>query len=150
MRRLYLVVLVATTLLFTPSLRLASVARAGQVACGDVIRQINHHISVGHGESPDLSLVSKELGSSVPWVEHCMRVYGRRPKRPGAESAEAHEERLEAFEDEEPEETGPEDVQEEGAKERPEHPEKPRYERFKDKIEPTPENNWEKSYFPED
>ncbi|MBI3784587.1 MAG: hypothetical protein HY270_14430 [Deltaproteobacteria bacterium] len=113
-------------------------ANAGQVACSDVIKKVNHRISLERGNSPDLSLVAHQVGSSVPWVEHCMKVYGRRPKRPGLESAEAHEERLEAFEDDEPEETGPEDVEEEGAKERREHPERPRYSKFKNVPAPEP------------
>jgi hypothetical protein len=137
MRRPDLPLFVLATLLAIGLTRALPQARAGQVACIDVIKRVNRHVSHERGISSDLSVVARDLGSTAPWVEHCMRVYGRRSRRPGLESAEGREERLEAFEDSEPEESGPEDAEEFGARERPEHPEQPRYRRFK--LTPTPE-----------
>jgi hypothetical protein len=108
--------------------------RAGQVSCVQVMRSVNRHVSRERGRSADLSDVAKSLGTSPSWVEHCLRAYGRRPKRPGLESAEGREGLLEDYEESEFEESGPEDVEEPGARERPVHPEKPRYLQFK----PTP------------
>jgi hypothetical protein len=91
-------------LLFVPS------APAAPVSCPKVISVINSEIRRTRGESPDLSTVAKRLRTPVVWIEHCMRVYGRRPRRPGSEGAEARESRLERFEDEEPEEVSREDL----------------------------------------
>ncbi len=63
----------------------------------------------------DISEVAKKLGTSVAWVEQCMRTYGRRPRRPGLESSEGRESKLEAMESYEPEESlEPEDRGEKG------------------------------------
>lgn len=112
-------------------------ARAGQVACAGVMREVNGRISREKGRAADLSDIAKRLGTSVPWVERCMRTYGRRPKRPSLESAEGREAVLEDYEENEPEESAREDVEEPGARERPEHPEHARYSQFK--FTPTPE-----------
>ncbi len=112
-------------------------ARAGQVPCSEVMRASNAQVSKDHGRSADLSEISKRLGTSVAWVERCMQVYGRRPKRPGLESAEGREALMDAYEESEPEESGPEDVEEPGARDRPIHPVKPRYADYK--FTPTPE-----------
>lgn len=114
--------------------RPAARVSAGAVSCVQVISRVNHAVGKEGGRLPDMSLIARHLGTSPAWVEHCMRVYGRRPKRPGLEAAEAHEERLEEFEEAEPEESAPEDVEEFGARERPSRPEKPQ----RMKIRPTP------------
>lgn len=107
-------------------------ARAGQVACADVVSQVNKSIRVSGGESPEIARIAKDLGTTPAWVEHCMRVYGRRARRPGVESMEGRESRLEQYESDDPEETAPEDVEEPGDEPQPKHREKP------PKIEPTP------------
>lgn len=115
-------------------------AEAGRVACDVVISAVHRQVGILRGRSADLSLVAKRLGTTVPWIEHCMRAYGRRPKRPGLESAEAREEQLESFEDEEPEEAFHEDVEEPGARERVVHPQKERVLRAKPPPTPEPES----------
>jgi len=123
-----LVCLVVGVACFAPS-----PARAGQVACAEVISEVNRSIRVNGGVSPELSRVARDVGASPAWVEHCMRVYGRRARRPGLESTEGRESRLERFESDEPEETAPEDVEEAGDDVEPRRREKPPV------IRPTPE-----------
>ena len=60
---------------------------------------------------PDLSVVARKLGTQVLWVEHCMRSYGRNPRRPGRENAEGREEFFERLEEEELEEKASEDLE---------------------------------------
>jgi len=74
------------------------------VECAKVISAISKGKGRGGRGSADISMVAEELQTTVAWVEHCMRVYGRRPRRPGLESAEGRENRLEALEDYEREE----------------------------------------------
>lgn len=74
------------------------------VECAKVISAISKGKRPGSRGGSDISTVAEQLDTSVAWVEHCMRVYGRRPRRPGLESAEGRENRLEALEDYEPEE----------------------------------------------
>ncbi len=109
---------------------------AGRVPCDRVISRVNREVRIIHGESVDISHVAKQLGTSIAWVEHCMRMFGRRPKRPGHEAAESLEAEIESFEEEEPEEAFAEDVEEPGARERVIHPPKAR--RFRSKPPPTP------------
>jgi hypothetical protein len=84
----------------------------------------------------DISRIARKLGTTIPWTEHCMRTYGRRPKRPGLEAAESREAEMEAFEGDEPEETFPEDLEEAGVPDLKERPEKSR--RLKLQAPPTP------------
>jgi hypothetical protein len=116
---------------------LATRAQAGQVPCTEILKAINRHVSRGQGRPVDLSELAEDMGTSVPWVEHCMRVYGRRSRRPGLESAEGREGLLEDYEENEPEEWAREDIEEPGARERPVRPQKPRYMQFK--ATPTPD-----------
>ena len=88
---------------------------AGRVACDAVISEVHRETRTIKQPNVDISKVARKLGTTIAWTEHCMRVYGRRPKRPGLESAESREAELESFEDEEPEETMAEDTEEEGA-----------------------------------
>lgn len=110
---------------------------AGQVPCSEILKAINRHVSRAQGRPADLSDIADHLGTSVPWVEHCMRVYGRRSRRPGLESAEGRESLLEDYEENEPEESAREDIEEPGARDRPVRPQKPRYLQFK--ATPTPD-----------
>ncbi len=126
-----LVILVLGTLLCL------SRADAGNAGCPDVLRKVNGHISTRRGEPADLSQIARDLGTSIPWVEHCLQIYGRRAKRPGLESAEERESMMEAVESEEPEESASEDTEEGGARERPPHPQRPRYQDYH--FTPTPE-----------
>jgi len=111
---------------------------AGRVPCSTVLSRVTHSVGQEKGRPVDMSQLAKRLGTTVTWVEHCMRVYGRRPKRPGFESAEEREAALEALEEDEPEETSSEDVQEPGARERAEHPARERVLRIK--PPPTPDS----------
>jgi hypothetical protein len=99
-----------------------------RIPCDQVISRVDHDLNAERGQAVDMLLVSRELGTSVTWVERCMRAYGRRVKRPGVESAETTEQRLESFEEDEPEEVQPEDVEEEGGefRERPEQQRQPK------------------------
>jgi hypothetical protein len=99
---------------------------AGRIGCDAVISEVHKETRSGRSANVDVSKVARALGTTITWAEHCMRVYGRRPKRPGLESAESREAELESFEDEEPEETMPEDTEEEGAPDLKMHPERPR------------------------
>lgn len=110
----------------------ASPARAAQIACADVISEVNRSIRLNGGTSPEISRLAKRLGSTPAWVEHCMRVYGRRARRPGLESTEGRESRLEQFESDEAEEIAPEDIEEPGEDLPPKRREKPPV------IRPTP------------
>jgi len=105
-----------------------------RVPCDAVIAAISREVRVQKGRSADMSLVAKRLGTDISWVEHCMLIYGRRPKRPGLESAETREARMEHWEEDEPEESATEDVQEPGAQERETRKPKPRV----GHIRPTP------------
>ena len=107
-----------------------------RVSCERVISRINHEQAAPHGKAADMSMVAKQLRTTVTWVERCMLAYGRRPMRPGIESAEGREERLESFEDQEVEEIAPEDVAEPGARELKQHAEKERVSHLK--APPTP------------
>ena len=104
----------------------SGVARAGQVACADVMAAINREVRARRGGTPDVAALATRIGSSVPWVEHCMSVYGRRPRRPNLDAVEHGAElRLEQFESDEPEEVAPEELEEpdkEVVKKRPERP----------------------------
>ena len=99
---------------------------ARRVPCDAVIAEAHHERRSINQTSVDISKLSKTLGTTVAWTEHCMRAYGRRPKRPGLESAESREEELESFEEDEPEETFPEDADEEGVPDLKDQPEKQR------------------------
>jgi len=90
-----------------------------RVPCDQVMAQLTHQVSSSKGGTADLTIVAKQLGTNIVWVERCMQAYGRRVVRPGLESAEGREERLENFEEDEAEESGREDVPEPGARERP-------------------------------
>lgn len=127
-------IFVAATLLVLLSW---SPTQAGNVGCSEIMKRTNRHVSTGRGEPADISLIARELDTSIPWVEHCMRMYGRRAKRPGLESPEEREKLLEAREADEPEESAREDIEEGGARERPERPIKPRYMDYR--FTPTPE-----------
>ena len=102
----------------------SSGAAQRRLPCDQVISRVDHDADVQRGHAADMSVVAKELGTSVTWVERCMLAYGRRAKRPGVESAETTERRLENFEEDEPEEVGPEDVEEERAASRRKPPER--------------------------
>jgi len=115
--------------------------RTARVGCDRVVSEFDSESRSKPDRVVDISVVAKELGSNVTWVERCLQAYGRRAKRPGYESAEGREKRLESMEEDEVEETFPEDSEEQGATERPERAEKPR--QFKLKGLPTP-TFWEK------
>jgi hypothetical protein len=104
----------------------SSGAALRHVPCNQVISWVDRDSEFRRGEAPDMSVVAKELDTSVVWVERCMLTYGRRPKRQAVESAESREQRLESLEEDEPEERGPEDIEEEGAPERRENTERSR------------------------
>jgi hypothetical protein len=114
---------------------------AGRVPCDAVISEAHKETRTIKQANIDISKVAKNLGTTIAWTEHCMRVYGRRPKRPGLESAESREAELESFEDEEPEETMPEDTEEEGAPDLRLHPERQRL--LKIHPPPTPREGME-------
>jgi hypothetical protein len=99
--------------------------RAAQrrVPCDQVTSRLDRDINVREGQTVDMSVLAKKLGTSVVWVERCMLAYGRRARRPGAESSESKEQLLESLEQGEPEERGPEDIREAGASSRREKPE---------------------------
>ena len=97
-----------------------------RVGCDTIISKVDRDRTSKHRRVADMSEVARQLGTSIFWVEHCMLVYGRHPKRPGIESAEAHEELLESLEEDEPEETASEDIPEPGAVERKVYPLKER------------------------
>lgn len=111
-------------------------SRAGRVECARVISAVNREVRLRRGEQADISAVAQRLGTTVTWVEQCMRTYGRRPRRPGLESAETREGLLEKLEEEEPEEQFPEDLAERGALQRI-RPEKQRV--LHPKPSPSPE-----------
>jgi hypothetical protein len=121
-------------------------SEAGRVPCDRVISKVNREVRIVRGESVDISHVAKQLGTSVAWVEHCMRMFGRRPKRPGHEAAGSLEAEIESFEEEEPEEAFAEDVEEPGARERIVHPPKARV--FRSKPPPTPQEfeEWRRGF----
>ena len=135
MRCSHLVVVVMAILLALLVVRGVPPANAGQVSCAEIMHHVNHQISAEHGRAVDISAMAKTIGTSPPWIEHCMQVYGRRPKRPDLQSGEDREDLLETFETSEPEETAPEDEEEDGVRERPEHPERPRVSR--NRLKPT-------------
>jgi hypothetical protein len=114
---------------------------AGRVSCDSVISEVHRETRTFREANVDISKVARRLGTTIAWTEHCMRVYGRRPKRPGLESAESREAELESFEDEEPEETLPEDTEEEGAPDLKLHPERQRL--LKIHPPPTPREGME-------
>jgi hypothetical protein len=97
-----------------------------RVSCDSVISEVHKETRSFKQANVDISKVARSLGTTVAWTEHCMRAYGRRPKRPGLESAESREAELESFEDEEPEEVLPEDTEEEGAPDLKLHPDRQR------------------------
>ena len=103
---------------------LSTTGWAAQIECPKVISVISRNTSGGAGRGPDISEIAKDLGTSVAWIEHCMRTYGRRPRRPGLESAEGRESRLEAMESYEPEE--PLEPEDRGERDRPPSREKQR------------------------
>lgn len=95
---------------------------AAQIECHKVISAIAREKRSSAGGATDLSKLGKEMGTSIAWIEHCMRTYGRRPRRPGLESAEGRENRLEALEIFEPEE--PIESEDRGVMELPRIPER--------------------------
>jgi hypothetical protein len=132
----------AAVLLLVVRLALAAPhAGARRVACDQVISAVNRAVRFRHGQAADMSVLARHLGTSVPWVERCMQMYGRRPKRPGSEAAESKEAQIEAFEEDEPEESASEDNEEPGASERVIHPQKPRV--FRLQPPPTPKEGQE-------
>lgn len=102
-----------------------------RVDCSEVISATNRQVRMLHGGAADMDQVAKKLGTSVAWVERCMIIYGRRPKRPGYESPGSRQAEIEKWESEEPEEEFPEDKEEPGARERLIIPDKPRRLRLK-------------------
>jgi hypothetical protein len=102
-------------------------ASAGRVPCVEIVRKATSYTSRTRGKIVDVSELAKQMGTSVAWVEHCLRAFGRRPKRPSLESHEGREAELEMLEDEEPEESFAEDQEEPGARERPPSTQRPRY-----------------------
>lgn len=103
----------------------ASRAAQRRVPCDQVTSRVDHDTNARGGHTVDMSMVAKELGTSVVWVERCMLTYGRRPRRPSGKTAESREQLLESLEENEPEEGGPEDIEEAGAPNRGERPEQP-------------------------
>ena len=114
---------------------------AGRASCDAVISEVHKETQSIKQANVDISKVARKLGTTIAWTEHCMRAYGRRPKRPGLESAESREAELESFEDEEPEETLAEDTEEEGAPDLKIHPERQRL--LKIHPPPTPREGME-------
>lgn len=114
---------------------------ARRVSCDAVISEVHRETATISQPNVDISKVARRLGTTVAWTEHCMRTYGRRPKRPGHESAESREAELESFEDDEPEEPQPEDTEEAGAPDLRIHPQRPRV--LKIHPPPTPEEGQE-------
>jgi hypothetical protein len=133
--------LLAAWLLITPFK-----TEAGRVGCDTVISEVHKETRTIKQANVDLSKVARNLGTTIAWTEHCMRVYGRRPKRPGLESAESREAELESFEDEEPEETMPEDTEEEGAPDLKIHPERQRLLKIHPVPTPRPGMEGEEGY----
>jgi hypothetical protein len=95
----------------------------GRVDCARVVSLADQEV-VDAGQSADVSVLAKRLGTNVIWIERCLQSYGRRVKRPGYESAESREYHLDLFEGDEPEETFAEDKEEPGASARKERPQK--------------------------
>jgi hypothetical protein len=94
-----------------------------RIPCDEVISGFDR--ASAQSERPiEIGDVARQLKTSTFWVERCMNVYGRRPRRVAAENSEETEQRLESLEEDEPEETAPEDVEEEGVRTRPERPER--------------------------
>jgi len=123
-------------MLFTWLTFAAPRTEARRVACDQVLSVVNRQLRATRGRATDLTDVAKELKTTIPWVEHCMRAYGRRPLRPGREAAESREAEIEAYEEDEPEETFAEDIEEPGARELEIPPPKPRI--LRAKPPPTP------------
>ena len=111
------------------------------LGCDRIVSEFDSDTALKPDRVVSLSVLAKELGTNVTWIERCLQAYGRRSKRSGYESAEGQEKRLESMEEDEVEETFPEDSEEQGATERPERAEKPR--QFKLRSLPTP-SLWEK------
>lgn len=105
----------------------ARAAWAGNVSCVDIVREATAYTSRSRGRVVDVSELARQMGTSITWVEHCLRAFGRRPKRPSLESHETREADLEALEESEPEESFAEDREEPGARERPPATPRPRY-----------------------
>jgi hypothetical protein len=96
---------------------------ARRVPCDQVISQVDRNTTLRGGKSSaDLTKLASQLNTTVSWAEHCMRAYGRRPKRAGLESAESHQAQVEQWEEDEPEESAPEEMEDSGEHE--EAPEK--------------------------
>jgi len=103
-----------------------SLAAQRRAPCDEVTSQVDRDTNARGGHTVDMSVVAKELGTSVVWVERCMLAYGRQPRRPSGKSAESREQLLESLEENEPEEeNAPEDIEEAGAPNRGERPEQP-------------------------
>lgn len=115
----------------------ARVGWGGNVSCVEIVRRANAYTSRSRGRVVDISELARKMGTSVTWVEHCLKAFGRRPKRPSLESHESREAELEALEESEPEESFAEDREEPGARERPPATTRPRYL----SIKPTPGMN---------
>jgi hypothetical protein len=103
---------------------------AWRVPCDQVISQLDRNTTSQRGKGgadlkggTDLTTLARQLNTTESWAEHCMRAYGRRPKRAGLEGAESREVQLEQWEGDEPEESAPEEMEDSG--EREEAPEKP-------------------------
>jgi hypothetical protein len=91
------------------------VRKRGRVPCEEVVSKLDQEASVRKGQSANLKVLALGLGTTVPWVAHCMEAYGRRV--PTAFENIDSEDEVEQFEEEEVEETAPEDVEEPGARE---------------------------------
>lgn len=98
------VVKIAGAMLLTLVVSRPGSAEFQRVPCKDVVSLVTRHRRSSATEWFDVSKAAEKLGTSNAWVEHCLRVYGRRYKRPGLESAEKHEKRFERYEIEENEE----------------------------------------------
>jgi hypothetical protein len=88
---------------------------ARRVPCDQVISRVDREGRRHKDHEVEISLIARNLNTSVAWVERCMLAYGRRPGRSGGAGAEATERRLERLEEEEPEELGPEEIEERGS-----------------------------------
>jgi hypothetical protein len=88
-------------------------ADAGQTDCATIISVVNSHVRSGAGKSLDMKAISKSVGVSRLWIEHCMQAYGRRLPRLAIEPlGHAKEDRLEEYEVDEPNDEAPEDLAE--------------------------------------
>ena len=88
---------------------------ARRVPCDQVISQVDRNTTSRGGKgSADLTKLASQLNTTVSWAEHCMRAYGRRPKRAGLQSGGSHRAQVERWEEDEPEESAPEEMEDSG------------------------------------